>query len=64
VVQVFDEEGRFLLAFGGLGADAGAFQVPTGIAVDAWDRIYVCDSFNSRVQVFQYLGEESDETLP
>jgi hypothetical protein len=39
-----------------LGTGPGAFQLPTGIRIDANDRIYVVDSFNRRVQVYHYYG--------
>lgn len=55
VVQVFDDTGKFLLAFGGSGSGAGQLWLPSGIAI-VNDLIYVADSANRRVQVFQYLG--------
>ena len=56
-VQIFDQKGRFLLKFGQSGDDPGAFSIPNGLAV--WDnKIYVADSYNHRVQVFQYLQED------
>ena len=61
-VQIFDQEGRFLLAFGEPGERPGAFHVPTGLTVDGTNRIFVCDSYNRRVQVFQYVGA-SDEDI-
>jgi len=57
VVQIFDDEGRFLLGFGEPGHGVGEFWLATGIAI-ANDRIYVADSSNRRVQVFEYLREE------
>lgn len=57
VVQIFDQEGRFLLGFGEPGHSDGEFWLATGIAI-ANDRIYVSDSSNRRVQVFEYLKEE------
>jgi DNA-binding beta-propeller fold protein YncE len=56
-VQIFSAEGEFLLAFGGEGNGPGKFLMPAGITIDK-DRIYVADSYNSRVQVFQFLGGE------
>jgi DNA-binding beta-propeller fold protein YncE len=56
VVQIFDDNGRFLLGFGEPGSGAGQFWLATGIAI-ASDRIYVSDSSNRRVQVFEYLRE-------
>jgi len=57
VVQIFDQEGRFLLGFGAPGHGDGELWLATGIAI-ANDRIYVADSSNRRVQVFEYLKEE------
>ena len=57
VVQIFDRDGRFLLHFGEPGHGDGEFWLATGIAI-ADDRIYVVDSSNRRVQVFEYLKEE------
>lgn len=54
-VQIFDARGRFLLAFGRQGGRAGEFWLPSGLFI-ARDRIYVADSYNRRVQVFQFLG--------
>jgi DNA-binding beta-propeller fold protein YncE len=57
VVQIFDTEGRFLLSFGEPGHGDGEFWLATGIAI-VGDRIYVADSSNGRVEVFDYLREE------
>jgi len=54
-VQIFDRQGRFLLAFGREGAKDGQFLLPSGVFITG-DRIYVADSYNQRVQVFQFLG--------
>ena len=54
-LQIFDQQGRLLLVFGGDGAGPGEFWLPGGIYI-ADDRIYVADSFNRRIQVFQFLG--------
>ena len=54
-VQIFDPRGRYLLGFGGQGSEAGNFWLPAGVFI-AGDRIYVADSYNRRVQVFQFLG--------
>jgi NHL repeat len=55
-VQIFDATGRLLLAFGESGAAEGQFWLPTGITI-ADDMVYVADSANRRVQVFEYLKE-------
>jgi DNA-binding beta-propeller fold protein YncE len=56
-IQIFDKEGRFLLSFGGLGGEAGRFRLPAGIHTFK-NMIYIADSQNRRVQVFEYLGGE------
>jgi uncharacterized repeat protein (TIGR01451 family) len=61
-VQVFDSAGRFLFKFGRNGGDGtsgtgdGEFLNPRGIAVDAGGRIYVADTRNQRLQVFDSAG--------
>jgi len=54
VVQIFDASGRLLLVFGGSGAGDGQLWLPTGITI-AYDFVYVADSANRRVQVYEYL---------
>jgi sugar lactone lactonase YvrE len=56
-VQVFSPEGEFLLAFGSKGFGPGQFVMPTGVTIHD-DRIYVADSYNSRIQVFEYVGDD------
>lgn len=57
-VQIFDAEGNFLLAFGEHGGNLGAFWLPSGLLIDQ-DRIYVADSYNRRIQVFEFLGGDT-----
>jgi len=54
-VQIFDDHGRLLLVFGSDGAEPGGFWLPAGVTISQ-DRIYVADSYNRRVQIFQFLG--------
>jgi len=56
VVQIFDESGRLLLAFGGSGTSAGQFWLPSGIAISN-DLVFVADSANRRIELFQYQQE-------
>jgi sugar lactone lactonase YvrE len=58
VVQVFDASGRLLLIFGGSGFGDGQLWLPSGIAISN-DIVYVADSANRRVQMFEYLKESS-----
>jgi len=55
-IQIFNNKGEFLLGFGTTGSQPGEFDMPTGIAIDK-DTIYIADSRNHRVQVFEYLGD-------
>lgn len=63
-VIVFDREGRFLLAFGGLSVATGGqfapggFYAPLGIASDERDGIWVVDSLNRMIHHFQYLNDD------
>ncbi len=52
-ISVYDQNGQYLFEFGGLGWGEGWFQYPTDIAVDSEGRIFVADTFNDRIQVFQ-----------
>lgn len=54
-VQIFNQRGKLLLVFGGDGGAPGELWLPSGLFIEH-DRIYVADSYNRRVQVFQFLG--------
>jgi sugar lactone lactonase YvrE len=45
-----------LLPIGGTGKEIGSFYLPGGVWVDARNRVFVADTFNGRVVVFQFLG--------
>jgi DNA-binding beta-propeller fold protein YncE len=53
---VFSERGDFLLPIGGTGASNGRFYLPSGVWVDAKNRVFIADMFNGRVVLFQFLG--------
>ncbi|HTY62036.1 MAG TPA: NHL repeat-containing protein [Acidobacteriota bacterium] len=59
-IKVFGIEGRYRRKFGGIASfrkEPGLFSMPTGIALDAKrEMIYVADTGNSRIQVFDYSG--------
>ena len=52
-VSAYDKEGKYLFEFGGLGWGEGWFQHPRDISVDSAGRIFVADTFNDRIEVFQ-----------
>ena len=55
-VLIYSPQGSLLMSIGGSGSAPGQFAQPTGIWVDDRDRVYVSDMLNSRVSMFQYLG--------
>ncbi|HEU5451983.1 MAG TPA: 6-bladed beta-propeller [Terriglobales bacterium] len=60
-VSVFDADSmKFLRAWGKLSdemAAPGTFSAPTNVAVDSDGNVYVTDTFNARVQVFDAEGQ-------
>jgi sugar lactone lactonase YvrE len=52
-VAIFDLGGRLICLFGHAGAGAEEFKEPSGMWIDSRDRIYIADTDNSRIQVFQ-----------
>lgn len=57
VVIVFGPGGVFELAFGGSGAGPGRLSLPAGIAISD-NMLFVADSYNHRIQVYELLGDE------
>lgn len=53
---VFNRRGEFLMPIGGIGNSPGRFHLPAGIWIDAKNRVFVADTLNGRVSVFQFLG--------
>ena len=49
------------LTFGERGVGPGQFWLPGGIFVHGPDRIYVADSYNQRIQIFEYLAGGGDD---
>jgi tripartite motif-containing protein 71 len=57
IIKKFDSQGNFLMKWGGAGVGEGEFILPTGVAVDAQDNVYVADFSNRRVQKFDSRGK-------
>jgi uncharacterized protein (TIGR03663 family) len=56
-IKVFDANGEFISQYGEFGLDVGQFDEPVGIAIDrTLGRLYVADTWNQRVQVFDYAA--------
>jgi DNA-binding beta-propeller fold protein YncE len=56
-VFVFDLKGTKLLEIGGPGSDDGLFIAPNNVAIDEDKNVYVSDSGNNRVQIFDKDGK-------
>ncbi|MBM4428887.1 MAG: hypothetical protein FJ026_00880 [Chloroflexi bacterium] len=56
LVIAYDGAGRPLGQWGGFGSAAGQFHKPISLAFDGAGRVYVVDTYNHRVQVFQQQG--------
>jgi streptogramin lyase len=56
-VMVFDPTGKLVLKFGISGTGNGMFLFPSDILVDSQGRIFVADSSNTRIQVFDSQGK-------
>ncbi len=56
-IQKFSPTGEFLFQWGGRGSENGQFLRPQGLAIDQDDHLWVVDSSNHRVQVFDATGK-------
>jgi DNA-binding beta-propeller fold protein YncE len=61
-VEVFNREGKLLFRFGQSGERAGEFNLTKGVCTDSKDRVYVMDSGNHRIQVFQVTDQPKSIT--
>jgi sugar lactone lactonase YvrE len=50
----FDDKGKRLWTFGTLGQENDQFYLPNGLFIDTQGRIYVADTLNARVMVYEY----------
>lgn len=55
-VHRFEPDGQFAFSWGGPGQEPGHFRLVHDIKVDRFDRIWVADRENARVQVFDRQG--------
>ncbi len=59
-VQIYDLTGHLKSSFGRLGPGIGEFDAPSGLWIDAANRMYVADTNNRRVQMFQLEPSSSN----
>lgn len=59
-IHVYDDDGHFLYSFGSSGSARGEFASPSGIRIGSKGLIYVADSRNHRVQVFEIRDAKRD----
>lgn len=52
-IRVYNPKGTLLATFGQAGPKTGEFSAPQGLWVDSRNRMYVADTANVRVQLFQ-----------
>jgi DNA-binding beta-propeller fold protein YncE len=60
-VAKFDKDGKFIRSWGSRGTGQGQFNTLRGIAVDKQGSVYVADSGNKRIQVFDGDGKFKTE---
>lgn len=56
-VKVFNKKGEFLIDIGSEGSGKGQFLSPSGLVVDAFDNLIVCDGVNGKLKMFTQDGE-------
>ncbi|WNF36643.1 6-bladed beta-propeller [Bacillaceae bacterium IKA-2] len=52
IVHVFDQDGKELSKFGGMGEGPGELYLPNGLFIDERNTIYITDTINKRISVF------------
>ena len=57
-IQKFSHDGKFLTQWGGHGRERDHFMRPNNLAIDAQDRLWVVDSCNHRVKIFDTHGDK------
>jgi DNA-binding beta-propeller fold protein YncE len=61
-IQIFNDKQQILLFFGGRGSIPGLLGNPTAIAIDKNNRIYVGDSLNHRVEIYQLVNTSAEDS--
>jgi DNA-binding beta-propeller fold protein YncE len=56
LIRVVDSNGRWKFAFGGKGSGKGQFRYPLGIDISEDGKVFIADTGNHRIQVFDLQG--------
>ena len=62
-IKAFDKSGTFLHKFGKRGKQDGQFNCPTGLFIDSFNNLLVCDQYNNRVQQFSLDGRFTGKSI-
>jgi sugar lactone lactonase YvrE len=63
VVSMYSPQGHLMAMFGQSGTRAGEFGAPGGLWIDAQNHMFIAESANGRVQMFQLHYGEASETV-
>jgi DNA-binding beta-propeller fold protein YncE len=67
-VHKFSRDGKLLFSWGEHGTGPGQFALPHCVRIDRYDRVWVCDRENNRIQIFDtdgnYLSERTGLKRP
>jgi DNA-binding beta-propeller fold protein YncE len=61
-IRIYGRDGSLLNSFGRSGMEIGEFNSPAGLWIDGANRLYVADTNNGRVQVFQISHDSENDT--
>lgn len=61
-VSIYSLEGEFLSEFGGMGGERGWLYFPSDVTLDRLGRLWIADTFNQRVQVFEFGTTHSNKS--
>jgi sugar lactone lactonase YvrE len=56
-VHKFTPDGKYITSWGEPGGGPSQFMLPHNIWIDKWDRLWVCDRENNRIQIFDTSGK-------
>ncbi|MDE1845267.1 MAG: hypothetical protein KGI10_08075 [Thaumarchaeota archaeon] len=63
-IQMFDKNGNFIYSWGKYGDQQGMFHTPVSMSSDKYGNLFVVDSEQNVIQIFDPLGNYKDEISP